>query len=339
MESGPKRALVAGAEFAATPGVAAHRAPRPSALWPHSALLRFSSDTRRKAAIIALLFFVTCLVCRWRSLDIPAADIGPPVALVAALVALACYYRQRGEASFVLCLSALSQIVAFATCYVVAMYALATPAWPLVDGRLAAFDSWCGVHVPRFCRFAAEHPTIERVLRAAYDSLLYQTAAVIVLLGLRNRRQELESFVLAFMLAALMALAIFVVMPAYGPFGEYGLTPSDDQARFLDHFLSLRDGSRRVISYRGAEGLITFPSFHVAWALVIVWALRGSRPVFAAFAMLNALLILSTMTTGWHYFADVLGGAAVAAVAVIAANALRANADSKVSRRASGAGI
>jgi membrane-associated phospholipid phosphatase len=329
VESGPKRALVRGAEFAATPGVAAHRVPTLIASWLRSALLRFSADTRRKSALIAFLLLATCLVCWRQSLEIPAADVAPPVALVAALMVLAHYYGRRGETSFLLCLSALSQIVAFATCYVVAMYALTTPARPLVDNRLAAFDLWCGVHVPRFCRFVADHPTIGLVLRAAYDSLLYQTAAVIVLLGLRNQRQALESFVLAFMLAALVALAIFVVMPAYGPFVEYGLTPSDDQARFLDHFLSLRDGSRRVISYRGAEGLITFPSFHVAWALVIVWALRGSRPVFVAFALLNTLLILSTMTTGWHYFADVLGGAAVATLAVLAANALNATRGSR----------
>jgi hypothetical protein len=319
VESGQKRAAVPGGEFAATPGVAARRALRLVTLWPRSALLHFSPDARLKSALIGLLLIVTCLVCRWHSLEIPVADVGPPLALVAALVALAHYYGRRGEASFVLCLSALAQIVAFATCYVVAMYALATPARPLVDAQLANFDSWCGIHVPRFCRFAADHPAIGFVLRVAYDSLLYQTAAVIVLLGLRNQRQALEAFVLAFMFAALVALVIFVVMPAYGPFVEYGLTPADDQARFLDHFLSLRDGSRRVISYRGAEGLITFPSFHVAWAIVMVWAVRGCRPAFAAFATLDTLLVLSTMTTGWHYFADVLGGAAVAALGVLTA--------------------
>jgi membrane-associated phospholipid phosphatase len=322
-ESGQNRPQVPGAEFAVTPGVAVDRALALAASWPRFTLpLHFSADALLKSALTALLLAVTCLVCWGQPLEVPPADVGPPVALVAALLALGHYYRRRGETSFVLCLTALSQIVAFATCYVVAMYALATPTWPLVDRQLAAFDACCGVHVPRFCRWAADHPTGGTLLRAAYDSLLYQTAAVIVLLGLGNRRRALEGFVLAFMLAALAALAIFVVMPACGPFVQYDLTPSHDQAIFLDHFLSLRDGSRHVISYRGAEGLITFPSFHVAWALVIVWAVRGRRPVFALSAALNGLLILSTMTTGWHYFADVLGGGAVAIVAILCASAL-----------------
>jgi hypothetical protein len=318
VESGQQRGAVLSAERAVTPGIARRRDVALAALWPRSALrLRFSSDALLKAALIASLFVATCLVCRWRSLDVPAADVWPPAALVGALLALATYYRRRGETSFVLCLTALSQIVAFATCYVVSMYAFATFACPLVDSRLAAFDGWCGVRVPRVCQWANDHPTISLLLRFAYDSLLYQTAAVIVLLGLRNQRRQLESFVLAFMVAAVMALVLFVALPACGPFAEYGLSPSADQARFLDHFLSLRDGSRSQISYRGAEGLITFPSFHVAWALLMVWALRGNRRIFAAFAVLNAMLIVSTMTTGWHYFADVLGGLAVAVAAVI----------------------
>jgi len=38
------------------------------------------------------------------------------------------------------------------------------------------------------------------------------------------------------------------------------------------------------------------------------------RAWFAAFASLNALVVVSTMTTGWHYFADVVSGAVVAAI-------------------------
>jgi membrane-associated phospholipid phosphatase len=64
------------------------------------------------------------------------------------------------------------------------------------------------------------------------------------------------------------------------------------------------------------EGLITFPSFHVAWALLLTWAFRGRRWLFAAAVILNSLVVASTMTTGWHYFSDLLGGAAVALAAM-----------------------
>jgi hypothetical protein len=323
VDCGQQRSALLGADLAVIPGIAAGRDVALRAPRPHSALrFRLSLGTLTTLGLTALLVVVTYAVSQLHCLLVPTDDLWPPVALIGVLLALAYFYRRRGEASFVLCLSALSQIVAFATCYVLAMYTLATLGWPLVDARLAAFDAGCGIHVPHLCQWAENHPSLAVVLRIAYDSLLYQTAAVIALLGLRGDRRRLETFIVSFMLAALIALAIFVAMPARGPFAEYGLIPAADQARFIEHFHSLRNGSRTVISYRGAEGLITFPSFHVAWALVIVWALRGSRRVFPLVAVLNVLLIVSTMTTGWHYFADVLGGAAVAIVAILGAMAL-----------------
>ena len=314
MESGEWRVAGRGAVF-------------PRASWPRSTLrLRFSADSLLKSAIIALLVLATALVCLWRSLKVPAAEIWPPVALTTVLLGLAWFYRARGEQAFVLCLSALAQIVAFASCYVVLMYAVTTFAWPLVDAQLATFDAWCGVNVANIRTWTEAHPAIAVPLRLAYDTLLYQTAAVVALLGLRGERRRLESFVLAFMLAALLALCLFIVMPASGPFVTYGYSPSADQARFLEHFESLRDGSRSVIGLRGAEGLISYPSFHVAWALLLAWAFRAQRRLFAVFALLNALVVASTMTTGWHYFADVLAGAAVALVAVMGTMLVNKNA-------------
>ena len=64
------------------------------------------------------------------------------------------------------------------------------------------------------------------------------------------------------------------------------------------------------------EGLIAFPSYHTANAILFVWALwplRLLRPVMLA---LNALLIASTPLAGAHYLVDLIGGALVAAGAI-----------------------
>jgi membrane-associated phospholipid phosphatase len=78
----------------------------------------------------------------------------------------------------------------------------------------------------------------------------------------------------------------------------------------------LREGVRTAVTWRGAEGLITFPSFHTTWALLLAWAFRGRPRWFVPSAVLNAAVIVATLTTGWHYFADVAAGAALG-VAVI----------------------
>ena len=64
-----------------------------------------------------------------------------------------------------------------------------------------------------------------------------------------------------------------------------------------------------------------FPSFHVIWAVLSARALWGFRRLRIPVSMLAGLLSVSTMTTGWHYFVDVLGGLVVAEVSILAAKA------------------
>ena len=62
--------------------------------------------------------------------------------------------------------------------------------------------------------------------------------------------------------------------------------------------------------------LVTFPSFHTTWAILLAYAFRGRRRWFIPAVILNAAVIAATLTTGWHYFTDVIGGVLLA-VAVI----------------------
>jgi membrane-associated phospholipid phosphatase len=78
-------------------------------------------------------------------------------------------------------------------------------------------------------------------------------------------------------------------------------------------------------AYRWTPGadlsIICFPSFHVIWALLSARALWGFRMLRLPIAVLTPLIILSTITTGWHYASDVLGGLLIAALAITTADA------------------
>ena len=89
-----------------------------------------------------------------------------------------------------------------------------------------------------------------------------------------------------------------------------------DQQNFLQHFHALRAGEFPVVSMSNLEGLITFPSFHTTWALLVAYAFRHYRWFFLPMVLLNLAVVVATMTTGWHYAADVLGGILTAAVAI-----------------------
>jgi membrane-associated phospholipid phosphatase len=63
-------------------------------------------------------------------------------------------------------------------------------------------------------------------------------------------------------------------------------------------------------------GIICFPSFHVIWAILCAAALWGFRPLRIPIALLSGTIVVSTMTTGWHYFSDVLAGVVIAVLAI-----------------------
>ncbi len=229
----------------------------------------------------------------------------PRLAALAGVLALAAWHWRRVE-QFRLCLSALLLLVLFSAGFVVLTYLAARLSPPLIDGCLAGCDARLGFSTANLVAWQGRHLAVGVMLNAAYDSLLPQTAATVALLGLLGRRQPLEAFLRRMMLAAVLVLALFLLLPAVGPCGA---SPSASQAHYLDHFLALRSGLRSGLSLADTEGLITFPSFHTVWALLLVAACP--RPVKAFSVVLNAAVIVATLTTGWHYLADVLAGIVV----------------------------
>ena len=71
---------------------------------------------------------------------------------------------------------------------------------------------------------------------------------------------------------------------------------------------ALRAGTMRSVALNQLEGLISFPSFHTAAALIFIWTLHTVRYVSWAGIPLNLALIVATPTVGAHYFIDVVGG-------------------------------
>lgn len=276
-----------------------------------------SRDFRLKACLILGVLAANVALVIGLDLHFPPGDAVRPILVTAVLSGVALFYhRFRKVPKFVWTASAMAQLVLFTSCYTVLMYTVASTARPLVDESLIQADKWFGFEVPQAMAWANAHPSARLCLQYAYNTLLPQTGLIVVILGFLGDRRPLETFMLRFMFATLFALALFFAYPAEGPFSTYGYAPSHSQVRYLEHFDALRLGERTLVTWRGAEGLITFPSFHTTWAILLALALRHRPIIFAFSALLNIAVVAATLTTGWHYVSDVVAGILIGAMVI-----------------------
>jgi membrane-associated phospholipid phosphatase len=129
-----------------------------------------------------------------------------------------------------------------------------------------------------------------------------------------------QRFLLSNFVAFAIGFPLFSLVPAVGPWYAYNTTPSPAQALCQSSFLHLRNAASYTAASAG--GLVCFPSYHVIFAILCAAALWTYKPLRVPVAMLCGLIVLSTMTTGWHYFSDVLAGIAVSFVSLFVANKL-----------------
>jgi membrane-associated phospholipid phosphatase len=281
-----------------------------------------SRDLRVKIGIQAVTLVCATAVVVTQHMVFPLSDLWQPLGLVACLSAVMMVYHHRNVLKFVPCLTALIHLVVFCSGFVVLMYAIGATGRPLVDAQLARADQSLGFQVPAFMNWVGAHPGLNSFLNHAYDTILPQTILVIALLGFCGDQRALEKFILQFMVCALATVFLFYLFPAKGPFAWYGFAPTTGQAHTLAHLESLRSGLRKTATWRGSEGLISFPSFHATWAMLLAMAFRHRRRLFVLSLFLNVAVIVSTLTTGWHYLSDVAGGILVCVLALMALHPL-----------------
>lgn len=194
---------------------------------------------------------------------------------------------------------------------------------PLLDAHFARADAVLGLDWLSVLTFTDAHPKFGIALRAAYHSSMLQIAALFVVLAATGQHVRLRNFLALFSATGLVTIMVSIALPAAGAFVFYD-PPAElrnvvGQAAgiwHLEHFEALRSGAMRTIDLGKIEGLITFPSFHTALAIIIAWAFWRTPYFKLPVAFLTAVVIVSTVPVGGHYFVDVIAGAAIAAACI-----------------------
>ena len=74
-----------------------------------------------------------------------------------------------------------------------------------------------------------------------------------------------------------------------------------------------------LLDFDALTGIVTFPSFHAAAAVLYLWAFWPVRWIGPIALVANVAMLLATPICGGHYFVDVFAGIAIATASIMTA--------------------
>jgi len=186
---------------------------------------------------------------------------------------------------------------------------------PLTDTAFAHADDVLGLDWLAWANFVSRHPLFLRAQWIAYGSYIWQPAVAVVVLALRRPREGNAELFNALFISLVLTLVTVALFPAIGALAALGLNAP---AAPIVHILREAPAAH-PLPY---SGIVAFPSFHTVMAILFVYASRGSRYLFPAAFLLNALVVISVPLGGDHYFVDVFGGAVVSFIGITIARTM-----------------
>lgn len=190
-------------------------------------------------------------------------------------------------------------------------------AFPLRDDLWQRWDQHLGIDVPLIVDWAARHSAAAHLLMHCYTLLAPMMMAAFLAPALLGRRKAAERFVLGNALGYVLALPCILLLPAVGPWVAWHFTPTTVQHTWEVGFRGVREGN--FGSDTSLIASVCLPSFHAFWAVLSAQALGTFRWVRIPAILLAVLVVISTLTTGWHYGVDVLAGLVLAGISMVLA--------------------
>ena len=225
--------------------------------------------------------------------------------------------------------------------------------WPAIADRVHVAGpyeverAWFGIggRTPNEWFLAHHWPALDLACGFAYLVFVGEYLAVAFLLFFQRRSEVLRTFSVAFLVVNLLGFATYFIYPVAPPWyvTEYGLgparldvLPAAAAASRFDLLLGTHffDG----IYGRGIDVYGAYPSLHVAYPLLVIWAtfrtsgLRWARAPAIGFFL---LMCLSAVYLQHHYVIDVLLGIAYAVATLALLGAFPALAHRSAARASS----
>ncbi len=237
------------------------------------------------------------------------------------------YDRVRKDERLSTMLFGTAFLIVFSAAFSMLNYLLLTVAGPRIDNILAATDRALGVNWPAMMAAMTDHPRINLVLQLCYVSVMPQIAILVIALSGSEHREQVYRLCLSIAAGAMLTVCFWTVFPSFGAFSVYELAPSVSRrlalaldGHYAHDLVALLKSGPGLISPRSAKGLVGFPSFHGALAMMVAWYAWPLKFLRWPTLALNTLVLVATPIQGGHHVVDVLAGFAVAAAGIAVAN-------------------
>jgi len=176
---------------------------------------------------------------------------------------------------------------------------------------------------------AIAHSLIRRMPSSAawaeviYYGMFNQIGAALIVLAIYAGSKEAARYVGTLLTAYYLGLVLFFLWPSMGPFytcpGHFSEFPNF--LRTYGSQLGMAQkaqllATNRSLSQVDTDYFVAFPCLHIAQPLIVAWFLRKWKRIVVFLLAYDALLIPAILLLEWHYFVDIVGGVAVAALAI-----------------------
>jgi hypothetical protein len=256
------------------------------------------------------------------------ASLVKPVLVVGAYLGYAhykSYWAHKRDSRVVFILGSTGQVLLVSILMTPMTYIAAATNFPMQDFTLNAIDHSLGLDWMGYFDFVYSHHALLVASVFAYSMIGWPVFGIPVVLGWTGRYRRLQQFTLAFAIALVVTIIVSIFTPAMGTYDFLKFMPDPNvyiPGAYLEQLRDLplvRDGALRHIDFAELAGIVTFPSFHAAAAVLYLWAFWPVRWFGPIAIVANCAMLLATPIGGGHYFVDVFAGIAIAASSIMAA--------------------
>lgn len=182
--------------------------------------------------------------------------------------------------------------------------------FPRIDPALARWDAALGWETVAVLRWIAERSSLRAFLNLCYNSTELQLVLAPFVAAYAHDKRRLRVFIYAIVYSSFAGSLFYYFFPSSGPAGVFQSLDFLPVQRLTHLKFEQVHNFQPVTTLLG--GLIAFPSFHVAWSVLATYAAQPRKNIFLALAVLNVMVISSTVLLGWHYLVDVPAGVLLA---------------------------